>query len=596
MLRVLLLAAVATALGQHAADDLNSGSSTDAAYANATLMAELAALEPPGTERLQPLQLVTTGYVSPSAVVWMPNNKILMLERLFIASGASSGTRGPWHSQEFDPSTNFVRPLTLPQNAWCAGGVVSPEPSGRVISFGGYDRASVANIMDFVPCGAPGQPGTCGWRALNSYVTLKQARWYPTALPLPSGRILVLGGSLYGGSLQYAAGTAEFIPARAQESLVNVPLLESIIARGISPMYPFAHVLPTGTLFIFNWDSAHVVSAETLQPITFLPTLPGGARSYPQAGTSVLLPLLAADNYTARVLVCGGQAVASVTNPATQSCGLIEPLRPKAAWALEQMPIPRVMPDSILLPDGTVYICNGGVAGLAPYGGSRSPAYQSVVYDPKLPLGQRFSIVAITNIARLYHSGASLMPDGSVLLSGSHGQFNAWRVPPPGTFPDEKRMERYLPSYMSPGVARPTWVSLASAQWSYASAVGFEATIPSGNLSAVSAMLSCNGYVTHSFAQGQRMIELVVTPAGSPSSFSLMTPPNANLMPPGWYQLWVLDNSIPSVSRWVQLGGDPANLAAWPPGVRVARPLGLESNTSAVPEPPPRQPLFWGTL
>ena len=40
-------------------------------------------------------------------------------------------------------------------------------------------------------------------------------------------------------------------------------------------------------------------------------------------------------------------------------------LQPEPAWQLENMTAPRVMPDTVLLPDGTVFICNGGSTGTA---------------------------------------------------------------------------------------------------------------------------------------------------------------------------------------------------------------------------------------
>ena len=40
---------------------------------------------------------------------------------------------------------------------------------------------------------------------------------------------------------------------------------------------------------------------------------------------------------------------------------------------------------------------------------------------------------------------------------------------------------------------------------------------------------------------------------------TIIVPPNAFLSPPGWYQLFVLDELVPSHSAWVRIGGDPGN-------------------------------------
>ena len=34
-------------------------------------------------------------------------------------------------------------------------------------------------------------------------------------------------------------------------------------------------------------------------------------------------------------------------------------------WQLETMSAARVMPDTVLLPDGTLFVCNGGTVGIA---------------------------------------------------------------------------------------------------------------------------------------------------------------------------------------------------------------------------------------
>jgi hypothetical protein len=66
--------------------------------------------------------------------------------------------------------------------------------------------------------------------------------------------------------------------------------------------------------------------------------------------------------------------------------------------------------------------------------------------------------LASTNIARLYHSEASLMLDGSVLVSGSDPQ--DW------SYPDEYRIERFSPPYLLNGQLRPGF-TLPGKDWVY---------------------------------------------------------------------------------------------------------------------------------
>jgi hypothetical protein len=60
---------------------------------------------------------------------------------------------------------------------------------------------------------------------------------------------------------------------------------------------------------------------------------------------------------------------------------------------------------------------NGG----GPNGGgqARDPVYQAWLYRPSAPAGTRFKVMAASPFKRLYHSVAMLLPDASVLVTGS---------------------------------------------------------------------------------------------------------------------------------------------------------------------------------
>jgi hypothetical protein len=66
--------------------------------------------------------------------------------------------------------------------------------------------------------------------------------------------------------------------------------------------------------------------------------------------------------------------------------------------------------------------------------------------------------LASTTIARLYHSEAALMLDGSVVVSGSDPQ--DW------SFPQEYRIERFSPPYLLNGQIRPGF-TLPEKDWAY---------------------------------------------------------------------------------------------------------------------------------
>lgn len=164
----------------------------------------------------------------------------------------------------------------------------------------------------------------------------------------------------------------------------------------------------------------------------------------------------------------------------------------------------------------------------------------------------------------MYHSETLLLEDGRVLISGSvpNADANALNV----VYPNEKRLEVFVPGYLTSGLARPSF-SLQVLDWAHGQNIALTATIPSGSLARVKAVLHTNGFVTHSTHQGQRLVELNLVArriAGTRFSVTVQAPPTAEILPPGWYMLFLLDGPTPSVAIWVRVGGDPAGFANWP--------------------------------
>lgn len=130
----------------------------------------------------------------------------------------------------------------------------------------------------------------------------------------------------------------------------------------------------------------------------------------------VLLPQHAPYTDHLGVLVCGG---ASTGHRGINNCISTQPGADNPTWTIERMPSERVMPCMAGLPDGTYLILNGAYMGAAGFGIASSPNYNAVIYDPTKPVNHRMSVMANTTVARLYHSEATLLLDGRVLVSGS---------------------------------------------------------------------------------------------------------------------------------------------------------------------------------
>jgi len=135
----------------------------------------------------------------------------------------------------------------------------------------------------------------------------------------------------------------------------------------------------------------------------------------------------------------------------------------------------------VSLPDGTFMIMNGAKEGVAGFGLASNPNLNALLYDPTLPAGQRISILNNTIVARMYHSEAILLPDGNVLVSGSD--------PITPGFPEETRIERYVPPYLNKGITPPTF-SISNHDWAYGQTVTISnVRVFSGNIGGVKVSL-----------------------------------------------------------------------------------------------------------
>ena len=209
------------------------------------------------------------------------------------------------------------------------------------------------------------------------------------------------------------------------------------------------------------------------------------------------------------------------------------------------------MPCMVPLPDGTFVILNGAQQGVAGFASASNPNYNAVLYDPSQPVGSRFSILANTTIARLYHSEATLIPDGRVLVSGSD--------PQDPNYPEELRIEVFIPPYLSQGFTQPT-VTVQNDDWAYGGQ--YQITVQSFQGQALRVSLVGAVSSTHGNTMGARVIfpEFLCLA----NVCTVTAPPNSNVSPPGWYQLFVLDGPTPSHGVFVRVGGDPAQIGNWP--------------------------------
>jgi hypothetical protein len=226
---------------------------------------------------------------------------------------------------------------------------------------------------------------------------------------------------------------------------------------------------------------------------------------------------------------------------------------------MDSMPEGRGMVESVLLPDGTVLWLNGCNRGAQGFGLAQDPTFEALLYNASKPLGQRWNTLASTTIARLYHSVALLLLDGTIMVAGSNPVEMPILTPNAvNPYVTEFRVEIYTPPYLTGTNAnkRPTNVVLSSKSLTANGAtVTIKFTVPTG-APAAQVSLYHGGFVTHSIHMGHRMVWLDTTgwKAGSTSqTLTAKMPPNSNVAPPGPYVVYVTVDGVPAIGQFVQV-------------------------------------------
>ncbi|KAI9111741.1 hypothetical protein K1719_017431 [Acacia pycnantha] len=468
------------------------------------------------------------------------------------------------HSVVYDIACNSVRPLTIQTDTWCSSAAV--DSSGTLIQTGGFSDG-YNKLRTFTPC----NDDRCDWIELS--VPLSKNRWYASNQILPDGRIIVVGGR--------SAFNYEFVPKNSGNH--NGPYYFKFLreTKDSGPgeennLYPFLHLLPDGNLFIFANRRSVLFDYIRNRVVREYPVLPGDERrNYPSTGSSVLLPLhlTGLGNKTrlpdAEVMVCGGALPGSfpmavekrVYVEAPRSCGRIRVTDPNPQWVMEVMPIPRVMPDMLILPTGNVIILNGARNGTGGWENAVNPALHPVLYKPNEPdRNARFEVLNPTKIARMYHSSAVLLPDGRILVGGSnpHRLYDFKAYP----YPTDLSLEAYYPNYLDPKFSpmRPTITKIDAANNRSPYGGTFSVTVSLvefHGIQGIAVSLVAPSFTTHSFAMNQRMLVLDVVAVGrvAPRAYKVTArgPPTTNVAPSGYYMLYVVHAGIPSRAAWLRV-------------------------------------------
>ncbi|MFI1174976.1 radical copper oxidase GlxA [Streptomyces melanogenes] len=370
------------------------------------------------------------------------------------------------------------------------------------------------------------------------YITvdpMNEARWYPTLTTLSDGKVLALSGLDDIGQL--VPGKNEVYDPKTKKWTYTKGIMQF-------PTYPAVFLLQNGKLFYSGSNAGYGPDNVGRDPgiwdfasnkFTKIPGLsdPGEMET---SGT-VLMPPAQDEKYM--VIGGGGVGESAESSKKTRIVDLKDP-NPSFKDGPSLADGTRY-PMTSVLPDDTMLI-SGGSKDYRGRGGSN--LHQARIYDAKTNTMRR---VADPEVGRNYHSGSMLLPDGRVVTFGGDSLYGDKDDTKPGVF--EQRIEIYTPPYLyKGGDHRP---ELGEGPKSLSR--GGSGVFKSKDAGAVkAARLIRPSATTHVTDIDQRSVALDV--AKTADGVRVTVPKNRNLVPPGWYMLFVTDGEgVPSRAVWVEV-------------------------------------------
>jgi galactose oxidase-like protein len=393
---------------------------------------------------------------------------------------------------------------------------------------------------------------------------LRDGRWYPTTQILGNGKIVAFSG--HTSSLDYSLISYDGVDSIRHENTDTdiydpetknwINTFNDMMSVSEDPIskpdyYPRSFLMPNGTIFFatligtlpnppaptrdvvdknYSWDPNSTTTPWIEINNSF------NSKGVDISETAVMLPLLPPyNNDDIAVMIIKGAD--SFT---------IKPLSSNKLWVNSGRAVAkkRINGNSVLLPTGNIMVL-GGVEDISPNLDSKG-VRQTEIYDLRSNSWSRGADIYNT---RNYHSGALLMPDARVLIYGSNFNGGQGSISNPN---QDLSFEIYSPDYLFRG-PRPEYM-LDKVEFEYGSKVKMKlkGDWKLKNIRRDRIGLIKLGSVTHSFNFDQRYVGLKIEgdvdiPYVQPSpinlflsEFNLEIPSNENLLPPGYYMLFII--------------------------------------------------------
>ena len=409
-----------------------------------------------------------------------------------------------------DTNSHTVLPNTTTADIFCSAASIF-DGSGKVLitggdlTVGGVRNYSNNKVEVFNPMN----------NTLTASGQMNYARWYPSIITLCNGDKLLLGGTV---SHNAPALTPEVFSATT--GWRTLPGISE--GTGTEWYYPRGFFGPGGKVILLRYNGT-IARLNTAGDGTIQDTgsqMAAGEFYFPSV---MFAPF--------KVLTVRAQQKAHVVDFSAS---------PPAVTNVANLSYSRLWGNATLLADGKVLVSGGS----GEFNALTNVAYQVEIYNPDPPPGT-WTLGASAAKARLYHSAALLLPDGSVLTGGGGA---------PGPV-NQLNAEIYYPAYLylndgsGNPAPRPTIVSAPSTaltlNQNFLVTVGANHTISKINLISL-------GSNTHSLDSEQRLVPVPFTQSGTQLTAKLNAP--GELARPGYYMLFVLNTAgVPSVAKIVSI-------------------------------------------
>ena len=413
---------------------------------------------------------------------------------------------------------------------------------------------------------------------------MQRSRWYPTAVRLPDKSILVAGHGFNPVSVPDSAQTRERCDVDDVAGTVTWRsyngslLLNNVVGSGCGinslvdlQVYPRMHQLINGDMFasLSQTEVLHFDACPNTANPDRWSMIAAAVHPAPDAATVHYIDLTPETGPAEVIYTLGGSVEGTHTLASNRVLRMDVNTANPAASTWVQMGVPQLNVGRLRL--HVVVLLDGSMVAIG--GASKDPGtrVETFVYHPErfAPPGifatpdAGWSYVNPHAHERTYHQVSLLLPSGEVLCGGGQGISvfadgpDSALIPVPPWYSVEVYQPFYLFQMNRPKITTMP-ADLALGARDVPLGVKLRSTSSGGETRVA---LIGPGSVTHAMDSGQVYIKLKFdpfTPALDPEQETTIhfdAPPDANVAPPGWYLLTVVNaEGLPAAAKWVRVG------------------------------------------